>query len=307
VTAAGHRVLIVSPVRNEAPHLTRLARSVAAQTRPPDLWLAIDDSSTDGTYELLCELARTIPFMRVMRTPEGYTKGSADRHVVAAAPRAFNWALREVDAAAFTHIGKLDGDIELPEDYFERLLAEFDRDPGLGIGGGVIIEPEPDGTWHTPHSAPDHVRGALKLYRDSCYAAIGGVREHLGWDGVDEIMARMHGYETRSFDDLVTRHHRPCGTTYGVLRGRMRGGETYYIVGYSFPWVVLKSLRSAFLRPFGVSSVAFMTGWMRAAWRRVPRVDDPGYRRFLRLDERRRLISLSAGPRARLAARLRVG
>jgi poly-beta-1,6-N-acetyl-D-glucosamine synthase len=307
VTVDGHRVLIVSPVRNEAQHVARLARSVTAQTRPPDLWLTIDDCSTDGTYEVLCELAQTIPFMRVMRTPEGYTKGTTDRHVVAAAPRAFNWALREVDPADFTHIGKLDGDMELPEDYFERLLAEFERDPRLGIGGGVIIEPEPDGTWHTPYSAPDHVRGALKLYRDACYAAIGGVREHLGWDGVDQIMARMHGYRTRSFDHLVTRHHRPCGTTYGVLRGRMRGGETYYVVGYSFPWVVLKSLRSGFLRPFGVSSLAFMAGYARAAWRRVPRVDDPDYRRFLRLEERRRLSGLSAGSRARLAARLRAG
>ncbi len=36
--------------------------------------------------------------------------------------------------------------------------------------------------------------------RRECFAAIGGVRERLGWDGIDEVTARMHGFETRSFD-----------------------------------------------------------------------------------------------------------
>ena len=51
--------------------------------------------------------------MRVLRTPSSYTRATGDRHAVAAAPRAFNWALR-ASSRQFTHIGKLDGDIELP-------------------------------------------------------------------------------------------------------------------------------------------------------------------------------------------------
>ena len=40
---------LVTPARDEAEHLPRLARSVAAQTVPPDVWVIVDDESADGT------------------------------------------------------------------------------------------------------------------------------------------------------------------------------------------------------------------------------------------------------------------
>jgi len=36
--------------------------------------------------------------------------------------------LNSVDWEDFTHIAKLDGDTELPADYFERVLGEFERE-----------------------------------------------------------------------------------------------------------------------------------------------------------------------------------
>ena len=286
----GRRVLIVSPVRNEAAHIELAAAAIAAQTRPPDAWIVVDDGSTDETPRLLAGLAARMPVMTVLSTPNGYTNESRDRHAVAAAPRAFNFALRSLDWRAFTHIGKLDGDIELPPDYFERLLAEFDRDPALGIGGGVLVEPVGD-TWRLMRAAPHHVRGALKLYRRECLDAIGGVQERLGWDGLDQTYARMRGYRTASFDEIVARHHRPVGSADGTLRGRVRGGQTHYVLGFSLPWVLVKSVRYALSsRPRGVSGVAFLYGYLRAAVRpSISRAGDAEYRRFVRRDELRRL------------------
>jgi len=283
------RLLIISPVRNEAAHLERVVRSVARQTCPPALWLVIDDGSTDGTYELLRELAAEVPFLRVLSTPDDFTADQGDRHLVAAAPRAFNYALRTVDWREFTHIGKLDGDIELPEDYFERLVAEFDADPELGIGGGILIE-QVAGEWKTMRTARHHVRGALKLYRRECFDAIGGIQEVLGWDGIDQTYARMRGYTTLTFDQIVAKHHRAVGSADGVLRGRIRGGATHYIVGFSFPWVLLKAAKYALVRPRIVSGGAFLYGYLKAAAQSLPRVGDAEYRRFVRRDERQRML-----------------
>jgi biofilm PGA synthesis N-glycosyltransferase PgaC len=286
----GKRVLIISAVRNEAPHIERVARSVQGQSRPPDAWLVVDDGSADGTPGLLRELAAGIPFMRALATPERFTEDDGDRLRVAADARAFNWGLGTVAWHEFTHIGKLDGDVELPEHYFRTLLAEFDHDPALGIGGGVLVERVGD-EWKTMRTARHHVRGALKLYRRECFEAIGGVREVLGWDGMDQTYARMAGWTTRSFDHVVARHHRSCGSADGILRGRVRGGENHYALGFSFPWVVLKACRYARLRPIGISGAAFLYGYVSSAWRAAPRVEDPEYRRFVRRDERRRLLA----------------
>jgi biofilm PGA synthesis N-glycosyltransferase PgaC len=283
-----HRILLLSPVRNEGEHIELVARALVAQTHPPDRWIVVDDDSTDDTLAKALRLAEEIDFMQVLATPAGYTEDWGDRHAVAAAPRAFNWALGQIDATPYTHLGKLDGDIELPPDYFERLLAEFDADPALGIGGGVLVELV-GASWKLMRTDPDHVRGALKLYSQECFRAIGGVREQLGWDGIDEAYAAIRGYRTASFGPIVARHHRACGTADGVLRGRIRGGETHYVVGFSLPWVILKSCKSAFLTPRGISGAAFLYGYLRAAYRSLPRIEDPEYLRFRRQHERRRL------------------
>jgi glycosyltransferase involved in cell wall biosynthesis len=119
------RLLVISPVRNEAAHIELVARSVAAQTRPPDAWIVVDDASTDATRAILERLQRDIPFMRVVDPKADPSVQVRDRLAAAAAPRAFNAGLRAVQWEQFTHIAKLDGDTELPPRYFEMLLARF--------------------------------------------------------------------------------------------------------------------------------------------------------------------------------------
>ncbi|HET9766261.1 MAG TPA: glycosyltransferase family A protein, partial [Thermoanaerobaculia bacterium] len=157
------RVLLITPARDEAAHLETTIRAVAAQTRRPDLWLIADDGSEDETPAILERLAAELPFLKALRTPTRDAGGNADGLALAAEARAFNAALATVDPAEFTHIGKLDADIELPPDYLEALLERFAADPGLGIGGGTLLERR-GGEWR-PTSVPAyHVRGALKLY-----------------------------------------------------------------------------------------------------------------------------------------------
>jgi GT2 family glycosyltransferase len=280
--------LLITPVRNEADHIVRTARTVAAQTRTPDLWLVVDDGSDDATPELLAELVDEIPFMRVLQTPRGHTQAGPDRLALAAEARAFNWALAQVDLDGYAYIGKLDGDIELPPEYFELLLERFADSPLLGIAGGMLLEPTRDGWRH--ERVPDyHVRGALKLYTRACFEAIGGIDERLGWDTIDETYARLRGFSTRSFPDLVARHHRPLATADGTLRGRARHGHCAYIVHYSLPWVALRSVKEAAYFPQGISGAAFLYGYLRAAARREQRVEDPAFRSLVRRELRARL------------------
>jgi hypothetical protein len=288
----GADVLIISPVRNEAPHIARVIDAVAAQERPPDLWLVVDDGSDDGTLEILEAAADDVPFMRVVRTPAGYTKAGADRLAAAAAPRAFNWGLAQVDSAEYDFIGKLDGDTELRPDYLGRLLAEFESDSRLGIGGGTRIEQAGDG-WRELKVPREHVPGALKLYRASCFAAIGGVQERLGWDGIDETYARMRGFGVRSFADLIAVHHREWGTADGRMRGLVRYGRSAYIMRQPVLWVVFRSFKVGASRPVVASGAAFLFGYVSAMLRAVDRVEDPQFVRAVRQEQRRRVARLA--------------
>jgi biofilm PGA synthesis N-glycosyltransferase PgaC len=293
------RLLIISPVRNEASHIQRVVEAVAEQESPPARWIVIDDSSTDGTRQLLESLGAEVPFLEVRGAAADTPHAAArDRLARAAAPRIFNVGLSDVDWHGYTHIMKLDGDIELPPDYLRILLERFAANSQLGLAGGVLVEPTPEGG-ALPIAIPrHHVHGALKCYSRECLIAIGGVQERLGWDTIDETFARMHGFSTMSFDDLVSVHHRPWGSADGAIRGRVRLGECAYITQYPPLWIALRSVKLGFSqKPRGIMGIAYVFGYVRAALRRRERVSDPAYRRFVRSELRGRMIQFATSGR----------
>jgi glycosyltransferase involved in cell wall biosynthesis len=281
------RFLIISPMRNEAAHVERVARAVAAQTHPPAEWVVVDDGSTDDTASILRRLENEMAFLRV-HGRDADSEPVADRLAVAAAPRAFNYGLSRAGIDDWTHVVKLDGDVELPPDYFERLIERYEEDPALGMAGGNLVEPSGDRMVMMP-IPQHHVHGAVKCYSRACFDAIGGVQERLGWDTIDETYARMRGFRTRNFLDIIAVHHRPHGSADGTLRGCARHGECAYIAHFSLVWVALRSLKVARERPLGVSGAAFLYGYLRSAARGVARVPDPEFRRFARWELRRRM------------------
>ncbi len=61
----------------------------------------------------------------------------------------------------------------------------------VGVLSGVIRDTALD-----PATSQSLRRGRRVRLR----TLVGGVWERLGWDGIDQVMAHMHGFETRSFD-----------------------------------------------------------------------------------------------------------
>jgi hypothetical protein len=283
------QLLVISPVRNESAHIERVARAVAAQELRPTAWIVVDDGSTDRTVELLRPFQAELPFLTVVATASA---PGVDPLAEGAAPRAFNAGLERAAGSTFTHIMKLDGDVELPPTYLRELLACFDADPQLGIACGDLLEESPGGLRRIA-IPPHHVHGALKCYTRACFESIGGIQERLGWDTIDETYARMHGFRTRSFRQITALHHRPLGSATGRLRGRARHGECAYIAHFGLLWVSLRSVKIARQKPIGLSGLAFLFGYVRAAARRVERVPDPSFRAFARRELRRRLIRIS--------------
>jgi biofilm PGA synthesis N-glycosyltransferase PgaC len=284
------RVLLASPVFNEAEHLESTARALAAQTLPPARWVVVDDGSRDDTLKLARRLAAEIDFMEVIEAG-GEVGPGADNLALAREARAFNIGLEHANWCSYGFIGKLDGDVELPPEWFATLVERFEENPTLGLAGGRLVEADGDGGWARIEIPSHHVHGAVKLFRRECLEAIGGIPERLAWDTIDETYARMRGYETRSFDDLVARHHRPWGSADGRLRGRARHGECAWILHYDPFWVTLRSLKVGRSSPPVLSGCAFLWGYWRSALHRVPRVEDPEFRRFTRRELRARIRS----------------
>jgi glycosyltransferase involved in cell wall biosynthesis len=144
---------VITPVRDEAENLARLADCMQAQTIQPDAWVIVDNGSVDDTLELAKRLAAEHDWIRAI-TAEPADVARPGAPIV----RAFNVGLTQLDVLPDVVV-KLDADVSMGDDYFERILEAFTADPRLGIAGGACFELR-DGVWEETFVTGDAVRGA---------------------------------------------------------------------------------------------------------------------------------------------------
>jgi biofilm PGA synthesis N-glycosyltransferase PgaC len=269
---------VITPARDEAENLARLAGSLLAQTHPPQAWLIVDDGSVDETAAIARSLAEKHSWIRVLASPggnqvEALHHGRRDgRDVVA-----FAAGLDALDIRPDVAV-KVDADVSFEPDYFAVLLAEFASDPALGIASGLCLEEE-DSVWMPRHVTAIHVRGASRAYRWACLEDVRPLELRLGWDGIDEIKASVRGWKTMTFPDFSFRHHRALGQRDGALRAFSIQGRTSHYMGYRFFYLALRSLHHTRRNP---AALAMIAGYLQAAVAREPRYDDPAVRLYLR-------------------------
>jgi glycosyltransferase involved in cell wall biosynthesis len=278
---------VVVAFLNEEPLLPGFLRSLAAQTRPPDRLLLVDDGSTDASSRLAEAFAAEHPYARALRRPP--RPAQADRLAGASELRAFQWGVEQMNVP-YDIVAKLDADLVLAPAHFAEVERRFERDPALGVAGAYLSAPRPDGGSVREDHASDHVRGANKFYRRECLEQIGPLPAHLGWDTVDEVKARMHGWGTEAIGlpDGDSLHVRPAGGHDGWLRGYRRWGECAYGYGAHPLNVLAGGVRRMGRPPYVVGGATYVLGWGMAAARRRPRAE-PEVRAFRRREELRRL------------------
>jgi glycosyltransferase involved in cell wall biosynthesis len=278
---ASRRYLLISPCRDEAQYLRRTLDSVAAQTVPPALWIVVDDGSTDETPAILRDYAARLPYLRVVRRTD-----RGRRQVGPGVIEAFYAGLESVRLEDFDYLCKLDMDLDLPAGYFEGLMRRMEAEPRLGTTSGKPWFVHPASGALVPEICGDEMSvGMTKFYRVACFREIGGFVRQVMWDGIDCHRARMLGWLAESVDLEPLRfvHLRPQGASQkGIWTGRVRAGFGQYFMGTSPVYYLAVALSRLPAHPAVIGSAAMLWGYLRSWIQRLPRYDDPEFRRFLR-------------------------
>jgi poly-beta-1,6-N-acetyl-D-glucosamine synthase len=277
---------VVTPSRDEADNLPRLAASLAAQTIRPDVWIIADNGSTDGTAEVAAQLASDHDWVRMLSLP-----GAARAQRGAPVVKALQAGIAELSAEAPQILVNVDADISMEPDYFERLLGRFAADPSLGIASGSAFELQ-DGEWRQRFVTGTTVWGASRGYRWECLQQLLPLEERIAWDGVDEFKANARGWATMAFEDLPFRHHRREGERDGTAwRARRNQGQAAHYLGYRAWYLVLRALWNMRREP---AAFGMVWGYLVAALRREARCSDPAARAYLRRQQSPRNLKLRA-------------
>jgi len=185
-----------------------------------------------------------------------------------------------------------DGDLAFEENYFEFQLTEFSVNPKLGMtsgttynvfGDNLVIDKMPE----------DHVRGAAKMYRTTCFDQIGGPQIVLGWDTLDELKAQMLGWETKSYKNLVLKHYKPIGFKQKkTARRELLAGERLNYLGYHPLFAILKCLYNIKRKPYIVGGILMLAGYLGAVISGSERNPDREMIRFYRKKQMKRLSGM---------------
>lgn len=280
--------VIITPARNEEAFIEKIIRSVVAQTVLPLKWIIVSDGSTDRTTEIVSRFAKKYSFIELVE------KRNHDNRNFGSKVDAINAGYKLLADLDYSFFGILDADISFEPHHFEELLKRFQQYPRLGLAGGKVFR-YLNGIVTKINENYDYVTGCNQLFRRECYEEIAGYRRIRtgGVDTVAMIMARMKGWEVKSFPELRVLHHTKAGTKEASIhRARYREGIRDYYIGYHPLFFTARSIRRLLNQPVILGSLCSLFGYYRT-WIFAPRRPVPHELvRYVQRDQIRRLTGI---------------
>lgn len=271
--------VLITPARDEEEFIEKTIQSVINQNVLPKKWVIINDGSVDRTGEIISKYSKDHDFILPLDRPRSEGRNFGAKAL------AIKYGYDAIKDLSFDFIGNLDADVSLAPSYYETVLQKFTENEKLGVVGGTRYDYR-NGNFEKLKSNPNSAGGPTQFFRRKCYDEIDGYRplRFGGIDAVAETMARMNGWEVRSFPDLEVYHYRLTSSAIGLLRGRFRAGIKYYTIGYHPLFSLLWWFYRVFYYPAIIGSLLMTTGYIWGSMRYQKEVSDE-YVKFLRTEQ----------------------
>lgn len=254
---------IVIPAHNEESVIALTLDSIARQTILPKCVVVVNDNSTDNTKQIVSQYAETFSWLKLVNIT------SSNDHIPGSkVVNAFYKGLDVLDNH-FDVICKFDADIILPNNYLERLEFLFESDHTIGIAGGLAYIKKNNQWIYENISNKDHVRGPFKAYRKKCFEHIGGLKPSIGWDTLDTLLAKYHGWKVATDKSLQVKHLKPTGISYNKASKYLQG-QALYKMRYGFFITFISALKMGFKKRSLTVFYNYMKGYFLAKKNNLP-------------------------------------
>ncbi len=248
---------VVIPAHNEALHIALTLESLVNQSVLPTKVVVVNDNSTDETENIVNSFIKKHNWISLVNNSSDAKHLPGSKVILA-----FNKGLETLDQN-YDVIVKADADLIFPKNYFETIINHFQSDAKIGMAGGFCYI-EKNGEWILENlTDKDHIRGALKAYRKTCFEQIGGLRTAMGWDTVDELLCKFYNWKVKTDASLHVKHLKPTGANYNKA-SRFKQGEAFYTLGYGFWITAIASLKLALRKGKPLLFIDYIKGFWKA-------------------------------------------
>ena len=231
--------------------------SLVNQTLQPKRVVVVNDNSTDGTQSIVNGFASKHPWVLLVNS-----KSSNEHLPGSKIINAFYKGFEILDEN-YDVLCKFDADLIFPSNYLEELAIHFNKNPKLGMAAGFCYI-EKNGNWVLENlTRKDHIRGALKAYRKACFLKIGKLKPSMGWDTVDELLAKFYGWDILTDETLHVKHLKPTGISYNKASKYLQG-EAMYKMRYGFVITFISALKLAYKKRSFSLFKDYLAGYFKA-------------------------------------------
>lgn len=299
------KYLLVTPAKNEEQNLPEVSKSVIGQKLKPALWIIVDDGSTDGTPFILEDLQAKCSWIQSIRLPP--RSRDITFHYSYVCKQGFDYALEycRKNNIEFEYIGLLDADTVLEENYFVKLLAEFEKDNSLGIVSGGIYY-DTNGKLSLEVTTKNLPRGTGRIWKKECFLETGGYQVEPSPDSISNIKAFLRGWRIMQCVDVVQIQKRKTSAANGLWNGYLKNGWMAYYLGKN-PFIALLNVLYFSVRSPYYTGVAYCWGYFGSAIRREKKIQDPEVRAYYRNQGPVGLLSRLSGTFSRNSKDVRKG
>lgn len=266
---------IVIPAHNEADAIGKTLESLTLQSLQPKKVVVVDDNSSDTTFKIAQDFSSKFDWIMVVQN------SSSDEHIPGSKIiNAFYKGFGCLDDN-YDILCKFDADLIFPPNYLEVLSEHFTSNKKLGMASGFCYI-EDKGVWVLESlTRKDHIRGALKAYRKQCFMDIGKLKSSMGWDTVDELLAKYHGWEILTDETLHVKHLKPTGSSYNKSSKHLQG-EAMYKMRYGFWIALISALKLAYKKKSIRLFKDYASGYLKAKRNKVDFLVDRNEGKFIR-------------------------
>ncbi|MBF4983512.1 glycosyltransferase family 2 protein, partial [Nonlabens mediterrranea] len=222
------KIAVIIPTYNEERFISKTLESLLTQTFSIAKIIIVNDNSTDGTLQIAHDYQSKHDSVSVV------THQSSDQNIPGSKViNAFNFGLSHIEISDFDIICKFDADLIFPIDYIDNIVSRFRESETTGMVAGHCTIEKNDRWELEKGTNKDHIRGALKAYQTECFQQIGGLKSSIGWDTIDEMLARFYGWEVVTIPHLHVKHLKPTGASYNA-KAKYLQGEAFYKMRYGW-------------------------------------------------------------------------
>ena len=295
---------MITPVKNEEENLPKLAHCVINQSHLPEVWVIIEDSSTDRTPDIIKELTTEHTWVHTIRIEEDKerTFGSHFAEVVRVGLE------KSVELSAdVEYLIKVDADVRFHDDTFNMLVETMDNDDNLAIASPRLMTlrqqidvaelKQPEAVLQnkkliirTDRSRINEPTDGIRIYRKKFLDEIGGFPLTDASDDIVLGKAVMKGYGISFVDGLWGYLTRDTGTTLksDYMRGKFKG-HRLYVTHYHPLLVIAVFVWDAFFNRTWVAGE--FVGYFESLVKRKKRIDDPDVKRYYRRERFKKVLA----------------